>query len=1777
MNKALRPAIAALLAVGAAVAPAGCAKEAAKEAEGQASFAKVRPVSDNERARARQEVRKLWSQTKVTASVRALDPGASAPEFYRDLVVLTRHAHRLAGYGTAGIEEIDGRKVKVFADEPGSLFAGQYVANRLKAMGVEFVLTQDFPVPQPIATECSLTIAGQAHEQGFYAMRTNHLQAPCTPKEGLRADKLVYAGTGRLSEYRDAARDAVVVLEFAAGERWKDAFALGAKAVIFIGSDAAAPNTYHHVNFPANLPRFYATADLAQKAGLTALKAAPTRSRDVAVEVRAASRWELREGRNVLAVIRGTDPRFPKDAKDTDPSAEAIVLAAPLDSLSEVPLLSPGARQAGNCAALLSLAAGLQKAPPRRDVILCFLDGDACDHAGARAMYGALYRHKARGKAAKPLANRLWMFQDAQERIRGIEKVLDMGNVFSDRAKDADSHNDAVLTMQVEAKGMHGSERDRLQLLRSGRHRGYVEYQRLGGKKRHLLREINKARKKRDQPPLAAAPAVPGESPRAAELRRQIDRDDRRIQAGEDEVIIWSDLRRALQDRRYPDPAEAEDPKERKRVERVAEKYREVLKQLEGLNRQRVAELERLVGYTREGHALVQLFGEERNHIVLHFLLNLGDTSGRWAFVHGHDSQLVHASKDGLGRYAKMFQAIREVARAGREKAPGRLSLFEMRTVDGLHNMRMFAPGLFASSGSVAGTFGVANLSLMTPMDRRVRDGQPGDVVTRAGPAGAVRVLRTENTLRALGQVAPFLRSLADAEGMSLRSGISPQPIYAEVTYGKGGSSGASALMLSGASPMPDRPARGGFAAVMRAGTKLWEGGRVDLVPPGFQPFSLAEVKTNGRFELPALSRSYHVGNTVVAALFDDRGLIRYINNEQKVRFNLPLDKAGCILFHATSMTAVGIGYDRGATATKALRAASTAPLNAKYSLLCEGGNVLTVYCRRATEKLKLFNSEGIVLLGNSETNPIVGEGVAVDPYVHPPTVELTAGDLQTLNTGRLKVLSDNRILEPSLQQLHVDSGDVRDRARSLPPQRVEARTGGQAAAAAIGRRPYKALLEVFNDLVVAVVLLLLLSIPFAYSIERLLVGSPHIYRQIGWFVLFFLMTFAVLYAVNPAFRIAATPIVIFLAFAIILLSAVVIAIMTRKLQAEVRRMQGLSTTVHSSDVSRLGTMMAAVSMGISTMRRRPVRTILTAVTVVLLTFTILTFASFTSSWGNRRTSIGPMSGPTRLLVRHPFWTRIREDVPEMLEGFLADRATVVPRYWVAQSAEDVQAYKQANRVKQILLGDAEGERIVPVQALVGMDVRDVEQAAELADVLGGKGQALRGDGVFLTEAVAGPQGLNVAVGDTVCVDGVACTFAGPIDRRKITRYKLLEGSSMLPVDYEATSGGGGEVQTVQTTSIEDLPEMESAQFEHFSSDRIAIIPAALARRLGGRVATITIYPREEANVERMAQRVATVTHLPTYVGSGGGVTRLFFTSLTAASGWRDLIIPVVLGGLIIFATMLGSVSDREKEIYAFSALGLAPPHVAGLFFAEAAVYAVVGGMGGYMLGQVVARGLSFVSETFGILSVPTMNYSSTNAIATVMVVMCTVMVSTIYPAIKASGSANPGIQRSWRIGRPASADLYDIVFPFTVSAYDITGVVSFLNEHFQNYTDSTLGVFATSSSRVFRKPDNMLGIEADVALAPFDLGVAQKFALMAQPGEIEGIEEIRVLLRRTAGTRGDWQRANRVFVHELRKQLLIWRSIDPKVMEQYRQRTLQEFQGLPVLDVRAETFGEHA
>jgi hypothetical protein len=49
------------------------------------------------------------------------------------------------------------------------------------------------------------------------------------------------------------------------------------------------------------------------------------------------------------------------------------------------------------------------------------------------------------------------------------------------------------------------------------------------------------------------------------------------------------------------------------------------------------------------------------------------------------------------------------------------------------------------------------------------------------------------------------------------------------------------------------------------------------------------------------------------------------------------------------------------------------------------------------------------------------------------------------------------------------------------------------------------------------------------------------------------------------------------------------------------------------------------------------------------------------------------------------------------------------------------------------------------------------------------------------------------------------------------------------------------------------------------------------------------------------------------------------------------------------------------------------------------------------------------------------------------------------------------------------------------------------------------------------------------------------------------GFLEVRVLLKRQSGELNAWHRINKAFLHHLRRQLLIWRSLDDGEKEHYQ------------------------
>ncbi len=286
------------------------------------------------------------------------------------------------------------------------------------------------------------------------------------------------------------------------------------------------------------------------------------------------------------------------------------------------------------------------------------------------------------------------------------------------------------------------------------------------------------------------------------------------------------------------------------------------------------------------------------------------------------------------------------------------------------------------------------------------------------------------------------------------------------------------------------------------------------------------------------------------------------------------------------------------------------------------------------------------------------------------------------------------------------------------------------------------------------------------------------------------------------------------------------------------------------------------------------------------------------------------------------------------------------------------------------------------------------------------------------------------------------------------------------------------------------------------------------------------------------------------YAGMGGRTFKFSSIATQSVTGMADLIIPLLIAALIVLNTMLGAVFERTKEIHIFGSIGLAPSHVGVLFIAESTVYAVMGAILGYLLGQVVAK----ISVYTGWLEGLSLNYSSMAAIVATVVVMAVVLLSTVYPAKKASSVATPGVERRWKVTDP-DGDTWIIPLPFSVTGDQAMGLNAFLSEWFAAYEEYSIGDFVTEGT-TFSRHTHEYGegfeIELMAWLAPFDLGVSQRVFVRTRPTDMKDVFEIDLRLDRESGDVSSWKRVNRRFINTLRKQFLIWRTISPEDRERY-------------------------
>ena len=234
------------------------------------------------------------------------------------------------------------------------------------------------------------------------------------------------------------------------------------------------------------------------------------------------------------------------------------------------------------------------------------------------------------------------------------------------------------------------------------------------------------------------------------------------------------------------------------------------------------------------------------------------------------------------------------------------------------------------------------------------------------------------------------------------------------------------------------------------------------------------------------------------------------------------------------------------------------------------------------------------------------------------------------------------------------------------------------------------------------------------------------------------------------------------------------------------------------------------------------------------------------------------------------------------------------------------------------------------------------------------------------------------------------------------------------------------------------------SRYQHIAGDLTVIIPARTLLAVGGALKGLAIRPKPGVDVEAMARDMVERLKLSIFMGEKEG-TFLYHASETLSySGVPNIIIPIAISIFIVLNTMIGSVYERKREIGIYTSVGLAPSHVSFLFIAEAAAFAVLSVVFGYLVAQASTAVFAGTSLWSGI----TVNYSSLAGVFSMLLIFMVVLVSVIYPSRVAARIAIPDVNRSWTLPETKDSTLR-VVLPVLMKYNEVEGVAGFVYEYF--------------------------------------------------------------------------------------------------------------------------------
>ncbi|MGL1932613.1 MAG: peptide ABC transporter permease [Desulfotalea sp.] len=1022
-------------------------------------------------------------------------------------------------------------------------------------------------------------------------------------------------------------------------------------------------------------------------------------------------------------------------------------------------------------------------------------------------------------------------------------------------------------------------------------------------------------------------------------------------------------------------------------------------------------------------------------------------------------------------------------------------------------------PGLGGEVSSMAGLIG---LSLVTTGDARMRWGTPSDTLDKLD----WNYIDAQNKL-----ISALVQKLSSAG--KLHNKKFPRKGFSELT-------GRSNLLLQGEL----------FASYPATESTI-------LAYQGLKKY-YAMVDTEGYFRIKGFADKKNVSDKLILEgyKFDKKGLAVWAIDKKdtgkrnyRIKVMRKAMKTDLTMFTCQQTTIFNLLEPRNLNFMTKIQLydgrRDAPPRHYWYSRIDTRKSSLCSIFTEPGTPIKLTLSDTVItnkmLLTNSQEDKKGGIGFNNSKYDKIPATTLVAAkDAWALLGPRIANLEEHGIFDVRINDLRNRGLNALEKATNLFADLKYFDAWEEAGSSlALATRVYTAVEQTQKDVLFGVLFYIALFVPFAFVMERFLFNYVNIYQRIVAFCGILTILIAIIYNVHPAFNLAFSPLIIILAFFIIGLSFLVTLIIFFRFEKEMINLQNRANHYKPEEISRWKAFVVAFFLGVSNLRRRRLRTILTCITLIILTFTIMSFTTIKSGQKHIRLPVHTSAPYHGVLLKKFDWQTMPPLAADIFSSNIDGFKMTAPRIWLEEEkpTRPVNVPMQAGNIQTSAAG------------LIGLSVNEPEVTGlDKVLVQGSWFTDNNKNDVIIPKEIALTLGVNV--GDKINIWGIPFYIKAIFSSEKLDKRLDLDGEPLTPVIFPEESNR--DVSDAEQDAIEAGDDTGGFQsrYVHINSAQTIIIPANTLLAAGGNLKNIALIPKENSSdyLDTLASKLVDRFTLLIFTGDKDGVWLYNSSDTISYSGVPNIIIPLLISIFIVLNTMISSVHERRGEIGVYTSIGLAPSHVAFLFIAEALALAVISVVTGYLVAQVSASFLADTPLWAGI----TVNYSSLAGVAAMFLVILVVLISVIYPAKVAATIAIPDVNRTFKLPSGSDNEI-SVALPFLLKTREMNSLGGFLFSYFNAHHEVSHGLFSTDFVQLNQEKDAFY-LSSKLWLAPFDLGIMQNISISFLPSKDfvdEDFLEIAVQINREAGEAAAWRRINTAFFHELRKQLLIWRSID--------------------------------